>query len=156
MLLDKAMCRNVVGMQARMTSMDFNAVFQQNELAFYGARALVLTLAMLAFAWALGRWRRSGRQDMQRLFSELDQSRDETRVLSEHALQLTMQVRALQARFEDRQQLAVISAAPAQRGYDLALHMARNGSAAEEIVSASGVTRHEAALLTRLHNPASR
>jgi hypothetical protein len=136
--------------------MEFNTLFQQNELAFYGARALVLALALLAFAFALGRWRRTGRQDMQRLFSELDESRTETRALSEHALQLTMQVRALQARFEDRQQLAVISAAPAQRGYDLALQMARNGSAADDIVSASGVTRHEAALLTRLHNPASR
>ncbi len=136
--------------------MELNTLFQQNELAFYVARALVLALALLAFAFALGHWRRTGRRDMQRLFSELDESRSETRALSEHALQLTMQVRALQARFEDRQQLAVISAAPAQRGYDLALHMARNGSAPEEIVSASGVTRHEAALLTRLHNPANR
>ncbi len=139
-----------------MDVIDINTLFQQNEVAFYGARALVLVLALLAFAFALGRWRRTGRQDMQRLFVELDQSRSETRELSEHALQLTMQVRALQARFEDRQQLAVISAAPAQRGYDLALQMARNGSEAEAIVSASGVTRHEAALLTRLHNPSSR
>jgi hypothetical protein len=136
--------------------MDLNTIFQQNELAFYGARAVVLALAMLAFAFALVQWRRTGRRDMQRLFSELDESRNETRALSEHALQLPMQVRALQARFEDRQQLAVISAAPAQRGYDLALQMARNGSSPDEIVSASGVTRHEAALLTRLHNPANR
>lgn len=136
--------------------MDLNSLFQQNELAFYGARAVVLALAMLAFAVALARWRRLGRRDMQRLFTELDHSRTETRELSEHALQLTMQVRALQARFEDRQQLAAINAAPAQRGYELALQMARNGSAADDIVSATGVTRHEAALLTRLHNPACR
>ena len=136
--------------------MDFNTLFQQNELAFYSARAVVLALAMLAFAFAIGHWRRTGRRDMQRLFSVLDESRNETRELSEQALQLTMQVRALQARFEDRQQLAAISAAPAQRGYELALQMARNGSGAEDIVSACGVTRHEAALLTRLHNPANR
>jgi hypothetical protein len=133
--------------------MEINALFQQNELAFYGVRAVVLALALLAFAIALGSWRRTGRKDMQRLFSELDESRGETRALSDHALQLTMQVRALQARFEDRQQLAAVSASSAQRGYDLALQMARNGSAADDIVSASGVTRHEAALLTRLHNP---
>jgi hypothetical protein len=136
--------------------MELNTLFLQNESVFYGARALVLALALLAFAFALGRWRRTGRQDMQRLFSALDESRTETRELSENALQLTMQVRALQARFEDRQQLAAISAAPAQRGYDLALQMARNGSGADDIVSASGVTRHEAALLNRLHNPANR
>jgi hypothetical protein len=156
MLLASGLRRVVGGMQAGDRSMEFNTLFQQNELAFYGARALVLTLALLAFALALGRWRRTGRQDMKRLFAELDESRNETRTLSEHALQLTMQVRALQARFEDQQQLAVISAAPAQRGYDLALQMARNGSSADDIVSASGVTRHEAALLTRLHNPANR
>jgi hypothetical protein len=134
--------------------MDLNSLFQQNELAFYSMRAVVLVLALFAFAFALGRWRRTGRQDMQRLFSQLDESLGETRALSEHALQLTMQVRALQARFEDRQQLAVATAGAEQRGYDLALQMARNGSSAEDIVSASGVTRHEAALLTRLHNPA--
>jgi hypothetical protein len=136
--------------------MEIISLFQQNELAFYGARAIVLALALLAFAVALGRWRRTGRRDMQRLFSELDESRGETRALSDHALQLTMQVRALQARFEDRQQLAAVSAGSAPRGYDLALQMARNGSAADDIVSACGVTRHEAVLLARLHNPAKR
>jgi succinylglutamate desuccinylase len=133
--------------------MNLATVFQQHELVFYGARAAVLALALLAFTFALGRWRRTGRQDMQRLFSELDESRSETRSLADHALQLTMQVRALQARFEDSQQLAIASAGTGQRGYDLALHMARNGSAAAEIVSASGVTRVEAALLAQLHNP---
>jgi hypothetical protein len=136
--------------------MEINSLFQQNELAFYGMRAVVLALALLAFAFALGRWRRTGRQDMQRLISQLDESLGETRVLADHALQLTMQVRALQARFEDRQQLAAATAGAGQRGYDLALQMARNGSAADDIVSASGVTRHEAALLTRLHNPGKR
>jgi Protein of unknown function (DUF2802) len=133
--------------------MELNSLFEQNELAFYSVRAVVLALALFTFAFALGRWRRTGRQDMQRLFSQLDESLGETRALSDHALQLTMQVRALQARFEDRQQLASATAGANQRGYDLALQMARNGSSAEEIVSASGVTRHEAALLTRLHNP---
>lgn len=133
--------------------MTLDAIFQQNELVFYGARAAILAVALLAFALALGRWRSSGRRDMQRLFSELDESRNETRTLAEHALQLTMQVRALQARFEDHQQLALASAGPVQRGYDLALHMARNGSDADAIASASGVTRVEATLLARLHNP---
>lgn len=133
--------------------MDINTLFQHNELAFYGIRAVVLSVAMLAFAVALGSWRRTGRRDMQRLLTELDESRNETRALVDHAQQLTMQVRALQARFEERQQLAAISAAPAQRGYELAQHMARNGASENEIVSASGVTRNEAALLVRLHNP---
>jgi Protein of unknown function (DUF2802) len=136
--------------------MDISSLFTQNEAIFYGLRASVLAGALCLFAIALGSWRRSGRRDMQRLFDELDQSRGEARALSGMAEQLSGQIRALQARFEDRQQLAAASTGGAQRGYDLALQMARNGAAPEEIISASGVTRHEAALLTRLHNPSSR
>ena len=93
--------------------MEINTLFEQNAMAFYGMRAVVLALALFAFAFALGRWRRTGRRDMQRLFSRLDESLGETRALADHALQLTMQVRALQARFEDRQQLAWQLLAPA-------------------------------------------
>jgi hypothetical protein len=136
--------------------MDINALFEQNLFAFYGARAVILALGLLGLAVAIGSWRRATRKDMQRLFLELDETRGETRAFSDLAQQLTMQIRALQARYEDRQQLVAASAAPSYGGYDLALQMARNGAAAEAIVSASGVTRHEAALLTRLHNPAQR
>ena len=133
--------------------MELNTLFEQNELAFYGVRAVVLALALFTFAFALGRWRRTGRQDMQRLFSQLDESLGETRALADHALQLTMQVRALQARFEDRQQLASATAGANQRGYDLALQMARMDLRQKKLFLPAGVTRHEAALLTRLHNP---
>ncbi len=137
--------------------MDFNAIFEQNLLAFYGVRAAMLALGLLGLALAIGSWRRATRQDMQRLFLELDETRGETRAFSDLAQQLTMQIRALQARYEDQQQL-VVAAGPgsSHSGYDLALQMARNGATAEDIVSASGVTRHEAALLTRLHNPVQR
>ncbi|MEO6514485.1 MAG: DUF2802 domain-containing protein [Steroidobacteraceae bacterium] len=133
--------------------MEINTIFQQNELAFYGARAAVLALALLAFAFAFGRWRRTGRQDMQRLFSELDESRGATRALSDLAQQLAAQINALQTRVDDRQLLAAAAAGAGQRGYDLARQMARNGASAEDMISASGVTRHEAALLARLHSP---
>ena len=84
---------------------------------------------------------------MQRLF-------DETSTLSELTRQLAAQVSTLQLRIDDRRELAVASAGPASRGYDLAMQMARNGARADEIVNASGVTRHEAQLLAQLHNPA--
>lgn len=136
--------------------MQINALFEHNELVFFATRTVLLLLALLAFAWALGRWRRTGRLDMQRLFSELDQSRGETRELSELALRLAAQIDALQARVDDRQLLATATAGAAQRGYELALQMARNGATADAMISASGVTRHEAALLARLHNPTTR
>lgn len=133
--------------------MEFIKLFEQHELAFYGARALLLVVALLGFGVAFGRWRRSGTREMQRLFTELDHSRSETRALSDLAQRMATQIEILQARVEDRQQLALASAAPAQRGYDLALQMARHGASPEEMVSASGVTRNEASLLARLHNP---
>ena len=68
------------------------------------------------------------------------------------AQQLAGQVAALESRLEDRQQLQLASSG-GQRGYDLALQMARHGAAQDDIVSATGVTRHEAQLLARLHNP---
>lgn len=134
-------------------TMDIPTLFANHELAFYAVRAAVLAIALLAFAFALGRWRRSGTRQMQRLFAELDESRGETRALTELAQRLAAQLEAMQARFDDRQHLAAATTGPAQRGYDLALHLARQGASVDEIVSASGVTRHEASLLAHLHNP---
>jgi septal ring factor EnvC (AmiA/AmiB activator) len=90
---------------------------------------------------------------MQRVFIELDESRQEARTLAEHTQQLGQQLASLEAMLNDRMKLAAANAAGQQRGYDLGLHMARNGSSVDEIISASGVTRPEALLLTRLHNP---
>jgi hypothetical protein len=123
-----------------------------NEWQFFAARAALLATALLLFAWALGRWRNTGRKDMQQLLEELQQTRGITHGLAELAQQLAGQVAALESRIEDRQQLQLASSG-GQRGYDLALQMARHGAAQDEIVSATGVTRHEAQLLARLHNP---
>ena len=136
--------------------MDIYTFFEQNELAFFGLRALLLAAGLVALAIAIGRWRRSGTRDMQRLFAELDQSRGDARELYVLAERLARRVEELTDRIEDRSELAYASAGTAQRGYDLALQMARNGASHDEIVSASGVTRHEASLLARLHNPALR
>jgi len=124
-----------------------------NEWQFFAARAALLATALVLFAWALGRWRNTGRKDMQQLFEELQQTRGITHGLAELAQQLAGQVAALESRLEDRQQLQLASSG-GQRGYDLALQMARHGAAQDDIVSATGVTRHEAQLLARLHNPA--
>lgn len=134
--------------------MNLGLLFEQNEWLFFATRSALLVAALLAFALAFGQWRRAGRRDMQRLFAELERSRGETRTLSGLAQQLAAQVTALETRLEDRAQLAVAGAAGAQRGYDLALQMARHGASQQDIVSATGVTRHEAQLLAHLHNPA--
>lgn len=135
--------------------MDLSSLFELNQWQFFAARAALLVLALLAFALAFARWRRSGRRDMQQIIIELQESRGETRTLAELAQQLATQVASLQSRIDDRAQLQLATAGGSgQRGYDLALQMARHGAGQEEIVSATGVTRHEAQLLARLHNPA--
>jgi hypothetical protein len=135
--------------------MDLSSLFELNQWQFFAARAAVLTIALVAFAVALSRWRRAGRRDMQQLIVELQESRGETRTLAELAQQLAAQLASLQSRIDDRQQLQLATAGgSAQRGYELALQMARHGAGQDEIVSATGVTRHEAQLLARLHNPA--
>lgn len=121
-------------------------IFEQNEWLFFAARAAMLAVALLCFAVAFTSWRRTGSRDMQRVF-------DETRSLQELAQRLTAQIAALESRIEDGRELAVAAAGPASRGYELALQLARNGARPEEIVNASGVTRHEAQLLAQLHNP---
>jgi hypothetical protein len=125
---------------------DLNSLFAQNEWIFFAARAAMLAVALLCFALALGSWRRAGHRDMQKLFAE-------TQALSDMARSLAAHVRALEARLDDQRELAA-AADPGNRGYELALQMARNGMQAEDIVKASGVTRHEALLLAQLHNPA--
>jgi len=135
--------------------MDLSSLFELNPWQFFAARAAMLGIALLAFAWAISRWRSAGRRDMQQLVIELQESRGETRTLTELAQQLASQIAALESRIDDRQQLQLATAGgSAQRGYDLALQMARHGAGQEDIVSATGVTRHEAQLLARLHNPA--
>jgi hypothetical protein len=126
--------------------MDFNALFSDNQYVFFAGRAALLFVALVLFALALWRWRVTGNRDMQRVIYE-------TRELAAHTQRLVLQLSQMEARFEDRRQLAAASNDPAQRGYDLALQMARNGANPDELINASGVTRHEAQLLARLHNP---
>jgi Protein of unknown function (DUF2802) len=133
--------------------MEIANLFEFNQWLFFAARAGLLAIALLLFAFAFGRWHRSGRRDMQELLAQLQESRGETHSLAELAQQLAGQIAALQNRIEDRQQLQQAVAGNAQRGYELALKLARHGADSDDIVSATGVTRHEAQLLTRLHNP---
>ena len=122
-------------------------LYDQNEWILFAARAALLAVTLLCFALAFNSWRRSGRRDLQSVIAE-------TRALSELTQRLTAQVAAMEASIEDRRELAAASAGQAQRGYDLAMQLARNGLAPQEIAKASGVARNEAQLLARLHGPA--
>ena len=122
-------------------------LYLQDEWILSAARAGLLAVTLLCFALAFASWRRSGRRDMQSLVAE-------TRALAELTQRLGTQMAAMEARMEDRRQLAAVAAGPAQRGYDLAMQMARNGAAVEQIAATCGVASNEAQLLASLHGPA--
>ena len=121
--------------------------YEPNELLFFAARAALLAVTLLCFALAFSSWRKSSRRDLQTVLSE-------TRALAEWTQRLATRVASLQERLRDQRELAEATAGPSQRGYELALQMARNGLPAQEIVNASGVARHEAQLLAHLHGRA--
>jgi Protein of unknown function (DUF2802) len=128
-------------------------MFEDNTVVFFAARAALLVVALLLFAIAFGRWRRSGQRDTQLLLTQLDETRSQTRALFDLAQGLAAQMSAMEQRIENGRHLALAGTGAAPRGYELALQMARHGATPEQMVSASGVTRPEATLLARLHNP---
>lgn len=129
--------------------MDF--LVEPSQMIFFAGRALILVAALLAFAVVFARWRSAGERDIRRVLDELEQSRGETRTLAAATEALLFRIGGLESKLEARAQLA--TPAPAPRGYELALRLARNGATVDEITETSGVTRREAELLARLHGP---
>lgn len=124
------------------------------DTLFFAGRAALLAIAFIAFATALGRWRRAGERDARELMERLEASREETRALVSLTGALAEQLAALGRRFDDQSRLAQASVATAGSGgggIELAIRLARQGSDIEDIVKTCGVTRQEALLLARLH-----
>jgi hypothetical protein len=85
------------------------------------------------------------------MHSQLERAFVELRSLHETVSVMSARLDALSERAESETRLAPAGVASAQRGYDLAARLAKNGSGIEELVASCGITRHEAELLTRLH-----
>lgn len=128
-----------------------NWIIADPNVLLFAGRAGLLCVAFLAFAVALVRWRRAGQRDMQTLLGQLDESRSETRSLAELTTAIAAQLAGLQQSIDERAQLAHARATPVAGGVDLAIRLARQGCSPDEIAKTSGVTRHEAVLVARLH-----
>ncbi|MDY0065872.1 MAG: DUF2802 domain-containing protein [Steroidobacteraceae bacterium] len=113
-------------------------------------RGAMLIGAFWVFALAFIRWRRADERESERLRAQLDKTFSELRSLHETIAVMSARLDALGERAETEARVAPATT-PAARGYDLAARLARNGADAEQLVSACGLTRHEAELLTRLH-----
>ena len=113
-------------------------------------RAALLFGAFWIFALAFTRWRRAEERRMQHLAGELQRTFAEIRSLHETMAVMSARLESLSERSEAEPRLAPSAAVGAQRGYDLAARLAKNGAGVEELVASCGITRHEAELLTRL------
>jgi hypothetical protein len=124
------------------------------ETVLIAGRAVLLIGAFWIFALAFTRWRRADERDSQALRDQLERAFTEMRSLHETVTVMSARIEAISERAETdsrRPQMPAVAATSQARGYDLALRMAKNGSAVEDLVSNCGITRHEAELLTRLH-----
>jgi hypothetical protein len=123
------------------------------ETLLIAGRAVLLIGAFWVFALAFSRWRRADERDSQALRDQLERAFTEMRSLHETVSVMNARIEAMSERAETdsrRPQIAAVTT-PQARGYDLAMRMAKNGSAVEDLMANCGITRHEAELLTRLH-----
>src|SRR5688572_31227024 len=114
-------------------------------------RAVLLLGALWIFALAFSRWRRADERQMQHLAAQLQRTFAEVRSLHETIAVMSARMESMSERSESDARLAPVGAVSAQRGYDLAARLAKNGAAVDELVASCGITRHEAELLSRLH-----
>ena len=114
-------------------------------------RGAFIFAAFWIFALAFTRWRRAEERRMQHLCNEMQRTFAEIRSLHETIAVMSARIDSLSERSEAEPRLAPAAAVGAQRGYDLAARLAKNGAGVEELVTSCGITRHEAELLTRLH-----
>lgn len=121
------------------------------ETMVLAARAILLAGAFWVFALAFSRWRRADERQTRELQDRFDRAFSELRSLHETVSVMNARIEALGERTESQARLAPAAITSAQRGYDLAARLARNGAMAEELVASCGITRHEAELLARLH-----
>lgn len=121
------------------------------EAALIFARGVFLIGACAVLAWAVVRWRKQMERDSQRLFEQVDIALVELRVMQEQMQRMESRMQSLAGQMEEGARQPPQPTAPAARGYDLAVRLARRGAPTDELVSTCGITRHEAELLRRLH-----
>jgi Protein of unknown function (DUF2802) len=120
-------------------------------------RATLLIGAFWVFALAFIRWRRADERQSQELYGRLERAFAELRSLHETVTVMNARLESMSERAEFETRTPPVAATVgAQRGYDLATRLAKNGASPEELVASCGVTRHEAELLSRLHGAKSR
>lgn len=126
------------------------------ETLLFTGRAGLLVGAFWVFALAFIRWRRADERNSASLHRQLERAFAEVRSLHETVSVMSARLEAMSERSEmDTRRVSAATTAP-HRGYDMATRLAKSGADADELISNSGITRHEAELLVRLHGAKAR
>ena len=125
------------------------------ETLLIAGRAAMLLGAFWIFALAFSRWRRADDRSNALLQAQMERTFAEVRSLHESIAVMSARLESMSER-SDVDARRAPAGAGSQRGYDVAMRMARNGADVGELISSCGVTRHEAELLVRLHSARDR
>jgi uncharacterized protein DUF2802 len=126
------------------------------ETILIAIRGMVLIGAIWVFAMAFSRWRRSDERATQALHAQLERAFTELRSLHETVSVMSARLESFGERAEVEPKMSPPATLSAQRGYDVATRLAKQGATVEDLVANCGITRHEAELLNRLHGSKSR
>jgi Protein of unknown function (DUF2802) len=126
------------------------------ETVLIAIRGMVLIGAIWVFAMAFSRWRRSDERATQALLTQLERAFAELRSLNESVSVMSARLDALGERPDVEPKVAMPANLNAQRGYDVATRLAKQGASVDDLMANCGITRHEAELLTRLHGSKAR
>ncbi|HEU4604244.1 MAG TPA: DUF2802 domain-containing protein [Steroidobacteraceae bacterium] len=121
------------------------------ETVLIAIRGMVLIGAIWVFAMAFTRWRRNDERATQALHAQLERAFNELRSLNETVSVMSARLDAFSERADIEPKALPPATLNAQRGYDVATRLAKQGASVEDLVANCGITRHEAELLTRLH-----
>jgi len=122
------------------------------EAVLIFTRGALLIGAFWVFALAFKRWRHADMQQFERMNAQLNRAFVELRSLHETVTVLRGRIDQLVEQGEQESRRLPAQLVSGGRSYEVAMRLARSGLSAEELVTNCGVSRHEAELLTRLHN----
>jgi hypothetical protein len=125
------------------------------DIALLAGRAIFLVFCFALAAVAFTRWRRSAD-------TSADRFMERTALLLDRLASLEAQIAAANTRVVelaervDSNLQRVNPATTSQANYQIAIRLAKSGSASDELVASCGLTRQEAEIVHRLHAPPKR
>jgi hypothetical protein len=125
------------------------------DIALLAGRAIFLVFCFALAAVAFTRWRRSADTSADRFMERTALLLDRLAALEAQIAAANTRVVELAERVDSNLQ-RVNPATTSQANYQIAIRLAKSGSASDELVASCGLTRQEAEIVHRLHAPPKR